>query len=89
MMRGRHHVLDPVVAPRAPSTRRELLCLVPGVGGFIGYTLYPAAVRGIVAPGWIASLDAWPVIEHGDVFLLIAGIVTSAVCWFYSEPRAL
>ncbi|HUA52283.1 MAG TPA: hypothetical protein VMB81_08960 [Candidatus Sulfotelmatobacter sp.] len=85
----RYRAIEPPAASQVRAPRRELLCLLPAFCGFVAYALYPAVVRQSGVLAWTDSLDARPVIEQGDVILLIAGIVASAVWWFYTEhPEA-
>jgi hypothetical protein len=70
------------------AARREFLCWVPGLVGFVAYALYPALILPMVASPLAEWIDATPTARDADVVILIVGIVVSAICWFYAHSES-
>lgn len=71
----------------------KMPCLIPGLVGFVIYALHPLTMAALTAGepyGGFARasvLDRVLHVEQGDTLALVAGIVLSAICWFYAERR--
>jgi hypothetical protein len=78
-------------APR--SLAKTPLCLVPGLLGFLVFSLYPLMTSRLdllsAVEHWFGpSATAMRIVGNADTLILILGIVLSAICWHFAEQAS-